>query len=180
MWATRPRGNPPSVVRWPTKPGPSPRLRDDDSLGQEPRWNAGRRARPAGRAPRLHSVRWFGPASFGVPLPFFLSAGKEEEAKSPQEIPKRREFRAVRTKTPMHAHRGNGDAHVRCTGRTRSEAKCGTSSWPGIVPRLSTSLELAMFKTWMPGTGATAVRHDFCLRKRTALILLRFRWLRII
>src|SRR5579884_868924 len=112
MWATRPRGNPPSVVRWPTKPGPSPRLRDDDSRRQEPRWNAGRRARPAGRAPRLSTgavVRtcvFRRSASF-----FFLPAGKEEEAKSPEDLLRRGDFQVVRYKTPMHAHRGNEGAH---------------------------------------------------------------------
>jgi hypothetical protein len=32
----------------------------------------------------------------------------------------------------------------------------------------------------MPGLRPTGVRHDFCLRKCTTLILLGFRWLRII
>jgi hypothetical protein len=43
------------------------------SLPQVPQWNAGRRARPAGRAPHP-PVRRFDYAPFGVPLPFiFLS-----------------------------------------------------------------------------------------------------------
>src|ERR1700739_1508870 len=42
-----------------------------ESLGQEPLWNAGRRARPAGRALHLQ-VRWLVEiAPFGVLLPFF-------------------------------------------------------------------------------------------------------------
>src|SRR5579883_291502 len=153
MWATRPRGNPPSVVRWPTKPGPSLRPRDDDSLGQEPRWNAGRRARPAGRAPRLHSVRWFGPASFGVPLPFFLSAGKEEEARSPEEIPKRTGISGGsdhNSDAGTSRERGRS-CPVHRSFKERSEMRDFVMA--GLVPA-TTSLELAMFKTWMPGTGA--------------------------
>jgi len=38
------------------KPGPELRLGMRESLGQEPLWNAERRARPAGRAPRLASA----------------------------------------------------------------------------------------------------------------------------
>src|SRR5579884_3932770 len=84
MWATRPRGNPPSVVRWPTKPGPSPRLRDDDSLGQEPRWNAGRRARPAGRAPRLSTGAVVRTCVFRRSASFFFSAGKRKKPEAPK------------------------------------------------------------------------------------------------
>src|SRR5580704_660038 len=52
-----------------TKPGPGCALGMKYSLGQEPWWNAHRRARFAKRAPH-RKVRRYGSASVGVPLPF--------------------------------------------------------------------------------------------------------------
>ena len=60
-------------------------LRDEQSLGREPRWNAERRAAPAGAAPH-RKVRRLDSAPFGVPLPFCLlfhlsPAGRGRERK---------------------------------------------------------------------------------------------------
>jgi len=48
---------PPRLVRVLQEAWPELRLRDDDSLRREPRWNAGRCARPVGRVPQ-RKLRW--------------------------------------------------------------------------------------------------------------------------
>ena len=54
-------------------------LWDEQSLGQEPRWNAERRAAPAGAAPH-RKVRRLDFAPFGVPLPFSFVIASVSEA----------------------------------------------------------------------------------------------------
>jgi hypothetical protein len=73
-WVRRWRPCPPCLALASHEAWPELRLRDDDSLWPEPRWNAGRRARPAGCAPQ-RKLRRRCSASYGVPLPFSFFFG---------------------------------------------------------------------------------------------------------
>jgi hypothetical protein len=69
-WDRRGAGN--AAIRpRPRKPGPTLSLRDEQSHWREPRWNAGRRARLARRAPR-REVRRFRNSVFRRSASFFL------------------------------------------------------------------------------------------------------------
>jgi hypothetical protein len=82
-WDRRGEGNSSRTAPSPTKPSLTLSLRDEKSLGREPWWNAGRRARPAGAAPhrkvwRLRNSAFRRSASFFFPR----SPGERSDTRS--------------------------------------------------------------------------------------------------
>jgi hypothetical protein len=85
---------PPRLVRVFQEAWPELRLRDDDSLRSEPRWNAGRCAASPVRVGQCRSPQGcggYGTASYGVPLPFAFFVARVERS----ETRERRQSRAV-------------------------------------------------------------------------------------
>jgi hypothetical protein len=90
-------GKPQRLAPLPTKPGLKLSLGDDDSLWQEPWWNAGRRARPTAEGRRKPPYPWRAvvpagtasvtPASAGVPLPSFMCRKRVEKRFFPSSLP---------------------------------------------------------------------------------------------
>ena len=92
---------------------PVPRLWDDNSLGQEPWWNADRRAAPKGQS----RARWcggYGSAFVGVPLPWIYLANRVRRTE------RQRLHRSVLVRKPKFALHVAGDSRLGrgCVART--------------------------------------------------------------